>query len=351
MFDTDSENLVFLETILAQLEDGIVVCDREATILFHNPAARDLLESKGDIDRRSLAELFPGARMVDTLAGLLQNRSTEKKVTCHCPKTGRSLECRLNSFKGPGHSPDLFLLLFPKTAGGFSTPDSEITAHCTIIENLRAPLANLRSAAENLVTHQDMSPVLRSGFENVIAQESTTLTEQFKTMAVACRALAARQQQLPAVYSADLLRDLTDRLAVAAGPAITAGGSPGWLRADKANVVETIEVLIRLLIDYIGRPELEIRQKHHNDFVYLDIIWEGDPVPSAEIKAWRLTNLRGEDTTLEAVLKKHSSDIWSQPSDRAGYAMLRLPLPSAPPPTATGLMSDGTTNPVSGDSR
>lgn len=331
MFNTTPENLEFLKTILEKLTEGVVVCDRNAGILFHNRAALDLLGKKQPVDRQSLLELCSDTQTGDNLNDFLQRQAMEARFSCRAEASGDLLECRLTRIRGPEESVDLFLLLFEAATGANDLlPDSEVISHCAIVEELRAPLANLRAAAENLMTHQDMSPVMRSAFENVIAQESTTLTKQFETMTVTCRAMAAKQHQLKEFFSAELLNKLTAGF-VTDGPAITVSGAPDWLLADSDSIVEVMEVVVRLLADYCVPAALQIRQGHHNRYVYLDFIWQGKPVPSVEIKAWRLKKLRKDfnHPTVAEVLRRHSSDIWSQQCEREGYAMLRLPLPAA----------------------
>jgi len=105
-------------------------------------------------------------------------------------------------------------------------------------------------------------------------------------------------------------------------------GTPHWLRADGRLLLMSLNFFVRRIMDLFAVPLLEIETVAKAKRLYLDLIWTGQPVPAAEIEAWRGHSLADGPTVAE-VLARHNSDVWSSLHERPGRAMVRIPVPAS----------------------
>ena len=130
-------------------------------------------------------------------------------------------------------------------------------------------------------------------------------------MAASLRELSTSHWPLHDVRSDALFEDLVHRMQRREGPALTMKGDPLWVLVDEPSIAGLVDHVLRKLGD-VGPVEVEFLLGDRR--VYLDLIWQGRPVPIADVESWR------EDPLLEApgaptmrtVLQRHNSTLWSR---------------------------------------
>ncbi len=330
-----------LETVLKELKEGVVVCDTEGRILLYNAAAQRLFRNSEALGLgRSLYGICTRAPIEHSLELLRQRQVSEDgdggkdadvQFVCATAREGALLHSRMTLIPSKGKMKSVFIMTFDDVTYQVNMIERRDKLLRAMVDKLRSPLANLNAAAENLADHPEMSPERRRAFDQVIAQESTTLTERFESIAKECRYLVSTQWLLADIHSADLIGCVMRRLETKGGPKVTVIGVPLWLHADSHSIMLVLEYLACRIRESCKVSEIDMEALLGDRRVYLDIIWKGETLPQALVESWIREPLPDSigAVTVADVLERHGSDAWSQLSRRRGYAVLRIPVPAS----------------------
>jgi DNA polymerase-3 subunit epsilon len=211
-----------------------------------------------------------------------------------------------------------------------------------IATSVRAPVANLRAAAESLVASPDMPEPQRAQFVAIVAAEARALTERLNAALSAYADALKGSLTLEDMRIADLLavvrRRLTDTVGVAAD--VEPSEAELWVRVDSFAIVHALASLAaRVRSDY-GVRTFRLRATADGGFAAVDLVWLGTMVASDVLLLWENEPLAsGADEsplTLKDVLERHGGEVWYQADRPRQTAWFRLLLPrgEAPAPAA-----------------
>ncbi len=330
-----------LGAILLDLTEGVVVCSMTHDVVLYNQAALRLLDAPETLGLgRPLFGLVTRAPIEHALERLLDRLERGERaealvegLVCATADSRGLLRGRMSLVLDSGGAPSGYVLTF-------ADADQEIEALArrdallrSATEGLRAPVANLRAAAETLARNPDLDDAARAAFDHVLMVESETLSERIEALAAAYRTLPDGRWPMDDLHSADLLNCLIRRIGKS-GITVTMVGAPRWLRGDSHSLILALDQLLHRIRDASGATAFDIEAAPGENRVYLDIVWRGAPIPAQTIEDWREAPLEGAlgAATLGDVLDRHESEIWSRPRGD-GFALLRLPLPAARRPS------------------
>lgn len=326
----DHETL--LQTLLYELQDGVVVCGPDATIILFNQTASDLFGISQAISHGvSLYSLcfqapIEHAREIlhyqakDKTGGHDSGSSIQFMTTT--ANKGKIFYCRLSLLASQAESGFIIIL---RDVSDWYRPDNILSNKTAAF---RAPLTNLRAALENLTEHPEMSPVMRSAFENVMVQESLHLSEAFDSLDQACNLFMRAQNHLTEVNSTILFGFFAKHFKNSTVDFAAATDKTATVKVDSYGLLLVLDYLTRKIQQERLGPELSCKAHIGEKFLYFDFIWSGEFLPTATVEAMLGEILHDSigESTVASILHAMGGDIWSQQYENSS-SILRLALP------------------------
>jgi len=325
-----------LQALLPGLIEGVIICDARARIILCNRAVAELFGH--DRSPRPGDSLYSFCQQppVKHALNLLKFQQQDKKDHPSAPSyiqfinttdsQDRFFRCRIGMLPEGTEKKGSFIIIFEDISTWYNPANPLYTK----IEEFRAPMTNLRAAVESLTEHPEMSPVMRSAFENVLVQESLNLTEAFDSLAGACNLLMQRQSHLAAMDT-ELLFSYLDHY-------LHRWKIPVAIFADRTAPVKVDSFGLVLILDYLARKILRERAPESlschchlgDNFIYFDFLWSGEFLPPAKVESLLKKKLKSSvgEVTIASILYAMEGDMWSQQLEK-GKGLLRIALPVA----------------------
>lgn len=335
-----------LEVILQDLHEGVIVCDLNHHILLYNNSAVAQLHVGGQIGLDRSLFSFTNRQPILHALGRLTNRLAAGSVEQHpegltvpficATNDGRhTLEGRMSLVQDNDGNPYGYVISFQDKTNELTALGLRDRLLRESTEGLMAPVGNLRAAAEILIAHPDMSMEDQGQFKQVVLNEANSLTTRLEGLAAQYRDVITGHWPTTDIFSANLFNNLLRRLRDEQNLNAVMTGIPQWLHGDSYTLVEVLDRLIHRVSDHSGARAFDLEAVGGERHIYLDVIWQGTPIPAAILDQWLDEHLEEAfgRLSLRDVLEHHKTDIWSL-SEREDHARLRLPLPPAiEPPT------------------
>jgi len=337
-----------LESILMSLQEGILVCDDQARIVFYNPAARRVFHDHPALGvGRSLSLLVLAAPVENSLQILRQQRLRHQDaresvddVSFVCATLhGGIISCRIQLLPPqPGLSWSFVLTCEDIRRDADERGRRELLLRATV-KGMRAPLTGLALNAESLEMLHDLDAAGRAALEATLAHDARRLVAQFEVLAREVEGMESPRYLIRDVFAEDLVAGVAQRLE-ARGIRLTLVGDPLWVRADVHALLFLLEFFAHGIHRFCGVDAIEVETLLGDKRAYFTYCWQGAVIPQAEIQRWMANAAEpfGADTVGE-VVERLGSEIWSRDHETPGFATLSFPVPSAsgrwgPPPPA-----------------
>ncbi len=327
-----------LEAVLRGIREGVILCDEHGTILFCNPAVKRILGDNRQIRPGGSLYGVWTQRPVEQTLQLLRRRCQRNpradrltEFVCATRDDGLLLHCRMSLLPSDSIWSSCFLLSFDDIGRQTHALGRRDRSLREAITALRAPLASLRAAAENVALEKDLSDDDRQLFEAMIVRESRELSRRFDYMASESEVVIAAPFSMADIHSSDLLASIRLRRGPSL-PRLMEHGEPCWLHAETHSLSLILDHLLSRLRQEHGVRAALLQVRPGDRRVYLECLWRGRPIATAVLEHWLTEPLCGisGSTNTRDVLERHDSTAWSRrhPSYRDA-AQLTIPLPAA----------------------
>ncbi len=289
------EQKSWLEAILLGLTEGIVVCNLEHRILLYNQAAARILNMRDALGLgRSLFGLLAGEPVLQTLELLQQaapdaaeragERQQSHRFVCATVDVGKVLEARLSIVREPSGAASGYVLSFADIGPQIENLALRDAILRETMVEWRRPLANLRAAVETLFDNPALKDADRAAFEEIISKEVENINDRFLAASRRYERLTAGPWSMSDIHSLDLFRVLQKHLSDMDRIELTPIGMPLWLQADSHSLMLALEHLIRAVAGFTGKSAFDIEALPGERYGYVEVTWEGAPIPSAAIE-------------------------------------------------------------------
>ncbi|MEO5373765.1 MAG: exonuclease domain-containing protein [Alphaproteobacteria bacterium] len=331
-----------LEAILMNLQDGVVVCNLNNQVLLYNKFALDVLNVAGDLGlARPLFTLVTREPVISAFRRLRLRLAEGRHVGHPMGITTRFICATIDGritlhaqmtliLGGPDDTPAGYVVAFNDVTDDLAALGKRDRLLRAATEGLRAPIANLRAAAETASgIPLDDAPVRRA-FEEVILKEAANLADTVERLSAEYRTVITGYWPMSDGFSATLFDLVVIRLKETSDIALTVVDLPQWVHGDMHCIILLHEYLIRRVAAHTGILEFDISAEARERQIYGNVIWRGEPLPSAVVDGWLDSPLPEAPGGLSVrdVLDHHQSELWCE-EHAPGFARLRVPLLAA----------------------
>lgn len=343
------EERTLLATLMAELTEGVIVCNLDGQILLYNRSAHRLLDASMQAERgafvglgRSIFAMLDHntiAHAVEQVRNRHLRRSddTAPAVTnfITTAANGRLLRARLAAFSVPDRELRGYILTIQDISEGIERSQRRDALLQTLTEKLRAAVGAIRAAIETVQNYPEMPPAQRQRFQQVIHDEATRLSAQIDDTLRAYASDLRAQWQLEEIAAADLIwavqHDLHQHCAVKITGQISDHAL--WLKIDSYTLTQGIAHLVHSLQMEFGVAEVTLEISAVERYAALDILWPAHGVEPTRWRQWSERAFITDDSdgviTLREVAERHGGEVWFQMYASGAQAYFRLLLPRA----------------------
>jgi DNA polymerase III subunit epsilon len=349
-----------LAALVSELDQSVLVCNRDGHILLYNAAVSALFAAVaapkstpllglgrsvfGIVDRSLILHA------VDSIQGRSDRGEHRSAHFVTATADGRLLRVQLApvfaspSVAGPtdgdggsrGGEMTGFVLLLADVTENVDSDARSVALFQDLVEATRAAVGSIRAAIENLIEHPDLDADRRGRFTSIVQAEAVRLSDRLDRLSVDVSERLRQRWPLEEMRGVDLLSLASRRIERRKGLAtrLESVDSDLWLRVDSFTLAQALSSLAGRLQEEFAIREVRLRLQPGGAHAQLDVAWRGVPLSSETAFTWQndAFTLGGEDSplSLAQVMERHGGEAWYQrdvPS-QSNYFRLLLPLAS-----------------------
>ena len=342
-----------LAALMSDLSQGVLLCNAEGRILLYNEQARTLFSSAaapiglgrsvfGLLDREEIVHAL------DKLQYALDQGAEAPSTRFITALAARGLvRVQMAPFLAAGGRVSGFVLALEDVTRFVGQELQRRHLLQALSTGVRAPVANIRATAENMVSFPEMDPAQRQRFARIIAEESINLSKSIDQALSAYADAIKAGMALEDMRAADLVTVAKRRIGALLRADADDVDQNLWLRVDSFALVQSLGYLAWRLREEHAVDAVRLRARGRQTFAELDLVWSAAPLSSEVVSLWESQPMQvaAEQTplTLKDVLERHGGEMWYQRDEPSGASWFRFLLPlgeAAPLPSRRRLPAE-----------
>ena len=346
-----------LAAIMAELPEGVLICNTEGLILLYNNRARQLLIGSPSLPQNIQKDGSPSgesARYIGlgrSVYSIIDKNLIEHALDQIGVKLRENNPEVVSYFVVPGADDRLLrveavpvldakrqfsglILIFFDITRQLETDSHLNLALQSFSRGIRASLAGIRSAIETIIEFPQMDAGQLDALKGIIHKESLIMGEILENkLPVNARGnfsqwplITMKAKDLVEMMQSKTHQKLQIKIRVEEfNPSIK-------VKIDSYSFLLVLLFIIAKLKTLVDFKELSCRLNELDWYVGLDLLWPGTPVKIETLREWEEQPLvfeqEGMSLTLREIIDHHAADIGSYPSkQRKGTSYLRFYLP------------------------
>lgn len=345
----------FLSAIMSELPEGAIVCNQEGQILLYNNQAKMLLEGPG-IARKDSDSANDSVRIIGlgrSIFGIFNENLIRHAIDQITDKLERNYPDVISSFVSqgtggtllrvemvpvlnPGRRYSGLILILHDITQQLDTHNYLNLSLQSLTRGIRASLAGIRSAIENILEYPDMNPTQLETLKQIIHKESLNIgefLEQDPTLSTTNPMFG--QWPLVRITVRNLLELLQARCRESLNVDIRIENidSEHFVNVDHYSFLLAMLFVIQQVKTATDANEFTCRLTELRRFVGIDVLWSGKPLQGDSFRVWEKQPLvfkkEGLSLTLREVIDHHNGELGFYTSKRlkdTSYMRFFLPV-------------------------
>jgi two-component system phosphate regulon sensor histidine kinase PhoR len=339
---------VQLETIVGQMQDGLLVLDREGRLERVNPAARRLLDIEDENpEGRALLEVVPSYPLEAAARRALAGEQTEP-VELRSPRSECAVRVLASPLRPEGN-PDGAVLLVQDLTEIRRVDQMRRDFVANVGHELKTPIAALRALSETLVLRAERRPDIAADYSRRITSEISRLADLVDDLLDLSRIESGkREMNLEELSPAAMLEEVAARFREAAAARglrlVIEPTTAAVVRADRLSLERALGNVVDNALKYTPEGgEIRISARTAGDEVVFTVADNGVGIPAEDLprvfeRFYRVDRARSQEiegTGLGLAIVKHlfesqGGHVWVESEQRRG-SRFHLALPAAGP--------------------
>jgi len=350
-----------LAAILADLPEGVLICNEEGLIILYNTQAKLFLSvASADAnelnDTKTSTERFVGLgrsvygvidknminHALDEITDKLQRQ--EANATAYFVIVGGDGKLlRTEAVPILNHMRQFtgFILIFYDITQELETESRVDLLLKSMTTRLRASVASIRAAIESMLEYPHMDDSQRLKFKSIIHAEALALGGLLDQNASDYASRFHTHWPLVEIQASDFIgvikRRASEKLNIIINPEVVS--SDIWVKIDRYSLVLAVLFILNCVRKITDCRIFNCTAKNKGGFAHIDLVWEGAPIKIDVLRSWYdqvlVIENEGLPLTLKEVTGHHEVEIWSgvsTESPQLSYLRLYLRAIDTPQP-------------------
>lgn len=350
-----------LAALMAELNQSVVVCNRDGRILLYNQRARQQFRAMSQgADTAAGAELMGIGRSVyavfdrQVLAHALERIHQAMARGAASPSAqfvttaqgGQLLRVQVapvgtadGTVQDQADHPAVaslsgFVLMLENVTQSVQEESERDQLLHGLTEGSRASLANIQAAVD-MLGYADLEPAMRERFLAVVRDEVGAMGRRINDLAQRATQRLKTRWPLEEMLGADLANAAQRQITAVCQRPVTLDDVDAhlWLKVDSYTLLQALTYLAHRLVDEFEVRFLQLRLQPVGAHAQLDLVWSGQAMSNETVMSWEMDAMRfGTERTpltVRDVIERHGGEMWFERDRVRHQAFFRFLLPLA----------------------